>query len=372
MAPARRRLRIVFMIDFVSSTGGAERFAVGLATHLPRDRFEPWICSTRSADPAAAQALADAGVPHINLGRRTKWDMHRLAGMAALLRRERFDILHTHKFGSNIWGALIGWSCRVPAIVAHEHSWEYEGDPLRAWLDGRVIGRIATRFVAVSSADAKRMVSYEHVPEEKVVVIPNGYIPSPSESETDVRRELGLAAGTPLIAIAALLRAEKRLDLLLEAHARVVAVLGEAHLAIAGDGDGLSALQHQADRLGLRGCVHFLGRRDDVDSILRAADVAAITSDREGSPLLVFECMATGTPLVATNVGGIPDVVQDGTTGILVPRRDPAAFADALVSVLSDPARRAAMGAAAAAQLKDFTIDAIASRFADMYETIAA
>jgi glycosyltransferase involved in cell wall biosynthesis len=356
------------MIDYATSTGGAERFAVGLATHLPQDRFEPWMCATRRTDAVAAQALTEAGVRHVTLGRSAKWDVHRLGGLARMLRAYRFDILHTHKFGSNLWGALIGGACRVPAIVAHEHSWSYEGNPPRAWLDGHVIGRLATTFVAVSTADGDRMVAREGVPPGKVIVIPTGYIPSPTVSDTDVRLELGLDADAPLIAIAALLRPEKRLDLLLAAHARVRAAIPRAQLAIAGDGECRQALERQARDLGIADSVHFLGARTDVDSVLRAADVGALSSDREGSPLLVFECMANDTPLVATAVGGVPDIIDDGRTGVLVPRRDPDALARGLVGLLSDPPRRAAMAGAARENLRHYTIDAIAARFAALYD----
>jgi glycosyltransferase involved in cell wall biosynthesis len=369
---SRPRTRILFLIDFASSTGGAERFAIGLATHLPQDRFEPWMCSTRSSDAGAIAALAAAGVPHVNLGRSAKWDVHRLGGLARLLRRRRFDILHTHKFGSNLWGTLIGSACRVPMIVAHEHSWSYEGNPPRAWLDGQVIGRLATRFVAVSQADGRRMVSHEGVGAEKVVVIPNGYIPSATTSDTDIRAELGLDAAVPLIGIAALLRPEKRIDLLLEALAAVRTTVADARLVIAGDGECRGSLEQQARDLGLTDAVHFLGSRTDVDSVLRAVDVGALSSDREGSPLLLFECMANDTPLVATAVGGVPDVIEHDRTGMLVPRRDPEAMAQALVGLLTDPARRAAMAEAARAALPGYTIDATAARFADLYAALAA
>lgn len=362
----------MFLIDFAVSTGGAERFAVALATHLPQDRFEPWICATRRSDEVAARALADAGVRHLTLGRASKWDVHRLGGLAAILLRRRFDILHTHKFGSNLWGSLIGTACRVPAIVAHEHSWSYEGNPPRAWIDGRVIGRLASRFVAVSAADGRRMVSREGVPPDKVVVIPNGYVPSPAATAGDVRAELGLAADAPVVAIAAVLRPEKRVDLLLDAFATVRATLPDAHLMIAGDGPCRAALQGQSRALGLAGAVHFLGPRSDIDGLLRAADVGALCSDREGSPLLVFECMANGAPVVATAVGGVPDVIEHDRTGLLVPRRDKDALAAALVGLLSDPERRAAMAAAARQTLRRYTIDAIAGRFADLYDAILA
>jgi glycosyltransferase involved in cell wall biosynthesis len=366
------RLKILYLIDFASSTGGAERFAIGLAARLPRDRFEPWLCSTRGADAGGVAALADAGVPYINLDRGTnKRRVHRFAGLARLIRRHRFDILHTHKFGSNVWGSLIGRACRVPVIVAHEHSWSYEGEPLRAWLDGQVIGRLATRFVAVSTADGRRMVDREHVSAEKIVVIPTGYVPSATHPAVDLRDELGLAPQTPLIATAARCSPEKRLDVLLDAQVRVLASVPDAHLVIAGDGKSRTELERRADELGLDGQVHFLGQRTDVDAILRSADVAALASDREGSPLLMFECMATDTPLVATTVGGVPDVVEPGRTGILVPRRDPVALADGLVTLLTDPQRRAAIAAAAHDRLAQFTIDAAAERFSTLYETLA-
>lgn len=370
MRHAATRTRVLFMIDYALSTGGAERLAVGLATHLPQDRFEPWMCVTRKSDTGASSALANAGVRHLTLGRTAKWDVHRLGTLARVLRAQRFDVLHTHKFGSNLWGTLIGSVCGIPAIVAHEHSWSYEGNPPRAWLDGHVIGRLATRFVAVSRADADRMISKEGVSADKVTVIPNGYIPSSTSSECDVRAALGLDAKALVIGIAAVLRPEKRIDLLLAAHARVRSVLPEARLVIAGDGECRPALERQARDLRLDGAVHFLGARTDVDSVLRAADVGALSSDREGSPLLVFECMANETPLVATAVGGVPDAVEHGRTGLLVPRRDPDALAQALISLLTDPERRARMAAAAKNALRGYTIDATAARFAALYDSL--
>jgi glycosyltransferase involved in cell wall biosynthesis len=370
MRPSRPRPRVLFMIDNASSTGGAERFAVGLATHLPQDRFEPWLCTTRGCDEISARALDAAGVRHVTLGRRAKWDVHRLGGLAWLLRRERFDILHTHKFASNVWGTAIGSACRVPVIVAHEHSWAYEGEPGRAWLDGQMVGRLATRFVAVSSADGERMVTYEHVDPNKVVVIPNGYIPSPVATKTDVRAELGLDDDALVIGIAAVLRPEKRIDLLLEAQVRVREEVPQAHLVIAGDGDCRLELEGQARDLGLGDTVHFLGARSDVDSVLRAADVGALSSDREGSPLLVFECMANDAPMVATTVGGVPDVIEHERTGLLVPRRDPAALASGLIRLLTEPERRLAMAAAGREALRRYTIDVIAGRFGSLYDSL--
>jgi glycosyltransferase involved in cell wall biosynthesis len=328
------------------------------------------MCSTRRIDPLVATTLDQADVKHLNLRRSSKWDIYRFGALASLLRRECIDVLHAHMFGSNLWGTLIGRACRVPVVLAHEHTWSYQGDPLRRFVDGRIIGRLATRFVAVSSLDARRMVSIEGVAPEKIVVIPTAYVPRSGSLTSDLRGELGIARRAPLIGVVSVLRAQKALSVLLEAFARVLGVIPDAHLAVAGDGPCRQSLELHARGLGLDGRAHFLGYRRDIDSFLRAVDVAAMSSDYEGTPLVAFECMANRTPLVATAVGGLPDIVDDGQTGLLVPPRQPAALADALIILLEDPIRRDRIATAAAERLEEFTIDAIALRFATLYEQL--
>jgi glycosyltransferase involved in cell wall biosynthesis len=367
-----RRLRILFLIDHILGRGGAERAAAALAMYLPRDRFDVWMCSTRETDPVALAALAECGVRHVAIDRRSKWDVHKLSALVSLIRRERFDILHAHMFGSNVWGTVIGRACGVPVLIAHEHTWSYQGEPLRKLLDGRVIGRLATRFVAVSSLDAERMVSVEHVPADKVVMIPNAYVPRPDQVGSDLRAELGIERATPLIAVVAVLRPQKALSVMLDAFVDVLAAVPDAHLVIAGDGECRADLERQSHRLGLTDRAQFLGVRTDIDAILRAADVAAMSSDFEGTPLVAYECIANRTPLVATAVGGLLDIVEDGRTGLLVAPRDPAALAGALISLLTDPPRCERIAAAAAEQWDRFTIETVAGRFAALYETLAA
>jgi len=376
------RLRILFLIDSVSEDGGAERFAVGLAMYLPRDRFEVWICSTRTGEPATVAALRSAGIMHVSCGRRAKWDIHRLRRLVALLRRQRFDVVHTHKFGSNVWGTISAHACRVPVVIAHEHNWSYSGNPLRIWIDRLLIARLCDRFVAVSEANRDRMLTIERIPADKIIVLPTAYIPHAVTQDGDIRSELGLPNDVPVIATAAVLRAEKALEVLIEAHATVVRSgvgqefevddHGRVHLVICGDGPCLGELEGRVAELGTGDLVHFLGRRHDVDSILRASDVCALSSDWEGMPLFVFECMAARTALVATDVGGVPEVVENGSTGLLVPPRDPAALADALVRLLADPAYRYRLASAAAERIDEFTIESVALRFASLYEQLTA
>jgi glycosyltransferase involved in cell wall biosynthesis len=372
MPEQARRLRVLHLIDAAIDQGGAERFAMGLVTHLPRDRFELWVCATRRIDSTVSNALAEAGIVQLNLGRRQKYDLHRMGRLISLMRRTRFDVLHAHMFGSNVWGTIIGRALRVPVIIAHEQTWAYEGQPFRRLVDGLVIGRLATKFVAVSSRDAERMVSFEHVPSHKVVMIPNAYVPRPGALQSDVRSELGIRPEAPLLATVAVMRPQKALDVLLNAFAKVRKVLPDAHLLLAGDGSCRTELEAEADRLDLGASVHFMGIRKDIDAILRAADTTVLSSDYEGTPLVVYETIVNGTPLVATDVGGLRDIVQDGYSARLVARRDPHALADAIVELLEAPDLRRRMAQRAAARIEEFSIGRAAERFSTLYEELWA
>jgi glycosyltransferase involved in cell wall biosynthesis len=367
-----RPLRVAFVIDHVASYGGAERFASGLAIHMPRDRIEPWVLCTRRGDDLAVRALADAGVRYICFGRQAKWDVHRLLPLVTMLRCERFDVVHSHMFGSNLWSSVAGRASRVPVIVAHEHNWSYSGDRLRMWLDGHVISRLASSFVAVSEANRERMVTLEGVSPSKIRVIPTAYVPHLGPSDGDIRRDLNLGPAARLIGVAAVMRREKALEVMLEAHAMLVARLPDVHLVIAGDGPCRPELERQIRRLGIGSSVHLLGQRHDVDSILSKVDVGALSSDWEGSPLFVFECRAAGVPLVATAVGGVTELVENGRTGLLVPPRDPRLLASALEQVLTDRELSERLSEEAAADLERYQIAAVANRFADLYEQLLA
>lgn len=369
------RVPVLMLIDNLDeNVGGGERFVVGLATELAGERYDVTVCTTRRARGAVLEALLDGGVRHFSLGRQSRRELVRFRRLAGELRAKPPQVLHAHKFGSNVWGTLFGRAFRVPVVIAHEQTWSYEGNPLRKLLDGRVIGRLASAFVAVSTADAERMVALEGVPAEKVVMIPNSYIPSwrAPAAGWSLRGELGLPTSAELIGTAAMLRPQKAQHVLVDGFARLASSRADAHLVIAGEGECREALEAQVRRLGLVGRVHLLGHRDDTDAILSELDVAALSSDYEGTPLFAFECFARGTPLVATRVGGLVDIVDDGVDGRLVPRRDPEALAEALAALLRDPEQRRALATAAERRLESFRMPQIAARFADLYERLLA
>jgi glycosyltransferase involved in cell wall biosynthesis len=366
-----RRMRVVMLVEMLSEgAGGGERFAAGLAAALSRAGHSVSLCATRHATGDLVEHLERDGVDVRALERRGRYDVLRFRPLTSTLRSEPVDVLHAHQFGTNVWGSLLGCACRVPVTVAHEQTWSYEGDRLRRILDGRLIGRLADAFVAVSRADADRMVGLEGVPPQKVHVIPNAVVPRPTNGGGDLRAELGLAPSTPIIGVVAIHRPQKALHVLVDAFARVVAGGLDAHLVLAGRGPCHEDLRHQAAELGIDGRTHFLGLRQDLDVLLRAFDVCALSSDFEGTPLIALEAAAHGVPFVGTRVGGLPDAVRDGETGLLVPPRDPEALAAALTALLRDPERRARMGRQARAHAAAYELEPIAARFEALYEAL--
>lgn len=342
---------------------------VALATHLPRDRFAVTVVTTRPSGGPLLDTLVASGVRHVALSRRGRFDLAPFRRLFALLRAERTDIVHAHMFGSNFWGTVFGRLAGVPVLVAHEHSWSYQGEPLRRWLDGHVIGRLADAFVAVSEPDRDRMTIVEGVPPEKSIVLPNPYLPGPPSEPVNLREQLRIPADAPLIATVALLRPEKALEVLLDACAELSEMIPEAMLVIGGDGPCRELLEQRAQDLGISERVRFMGWCRDVGALLETADVAVMSSDREGTPLFALECMAHRTPLVSTDVGNISRLLGEGGV-VTVPRRDPPALARAVAALLRDPERRAAQARTAAERLAPYEIDNVVREFVQLYDRL--
>jgi glycosyltransferase involved in cell wall biosynthesis len=362
------RLRVLMMIDKMYMGGGAERTMVALAKHLPRDRYEVVVATTRPSGGPLLETMLANGTPHLGLDRHGRFDVAPFRRLAAFMRRQQIDIVHAHMFGSNLWGTVFGRLTRVPVVIAHEQTWSYEGERLRKWLDGHVIGRLADAFVAVSERDRDRMIELEGVPPEKIVLLPNPYVPRPDGTPVDLRRELDIPPDAPLVGTVSVLRPQKALHVLIEAFGILLRSMPDAHLILGGGGESRGELERRTRELGLADRVHFLGWCEDVGGVLKTIDVAAMSSDYEGSPLFALECMAHGTPLVSTDVGNVATLLEEGVS--IVPRRDPQALAGAIEGLLADPERRRAQAAAAAARLPRYHIDNVTREFCDLYERL--
>jgi glycosyltransferase involved in cell wall biosynthesis len=217
------------------------------------------------------------------------------------------------------------------------------------------------------------MIEVERIPEEKIHLMPCG-IPSGDGAEpAKLREELGIAPDAPLIGAVGGLRPEKAFGLLVRAAKGLRDERGDVHVVIAGDGPERQRLEDMIATEGLDGVVHLLGYRDDVPAVVSALDVAVCCSEREGSPLSVLEFMRAARPIVATDVGGIPDLVRDGEDGILVPAGDPAALAAAIAKLLGDPELAGELGTSARIrQRQQFDLAGNVSEIEGLYEALAA
>jgi glycosyltransferase involved in cell wall biosynthesis len=368
---AQRPLRVVTLIDEPTVDGGAERVAWMLAAGIDSSRFTRTLCATRPLSARTAPSeLEAAGVRVLALRRRSPYDLAAWRPLLALLRRERVDILHAHMFGSNLWGTLGGRLAGVPVVIAHEHTWSFEGEPLRRFLDRHVVARGASAYCAVCEADRRRMIEVEGIPPHVIRLVPNG-IPPLEPPRHDVRAELGIAPLVPVVATVGQLRRQKAFHVLVEATRLLVRDLPAVRVLIAGGGDEEQALRSLIAAHGLEEHVLMLGPRRDVPDILAGCDVAVCSSDFEGLPLSVMEYMAAGKPVVGTRVGGVPDLVEDGVTGLLVPPRDAPALAGALRALLTQPQRAAAMGVRGRErQRREFDLGVFLRRFEALYEEL--
>jgi len=313
-------------------TAGAETVATRIALGLDPSRFESIICSTRPSSRKHVAAARAAGVQVLELNRRSKLDVWRWRPFVRLLRSGRVDIVHTHKFGSNLWGAVLVPRTRLPVLLAHEHSWSYEGT-LRRVIDRELI--------------AMRMIELERIPENKVVFIPNG-IPDPPQGDGKrIRSELGLAPSDAVVGTVCGLRPEKEVKTALRALGMLAPQRPNLRFVVVGDGTERASLERLADELGVP--TLFLGHRpnDEVPDLVAAMDVLVLSSRFEGMPLALLEWMAAGKAIVASRVGGIPSIVEHEQEALLVPPRDYLGFAEEIARLLDDPSERRRLGEAA-------------------------
>jgi glycosyltransferase involved in cell wall biosynthesis len=383
--------RIAFVIATLDR-GGSEGQLVSLAARLDRSRFAPVvICLTRGGPLEGA--LAHAGVTTIVLHKRRKLDLACLRQLTDLLRLLRPDIVHTWLFTANAYGRWAAWRAGVPHLVASERS----TDPGKPWLHRAIDRWLARRTDSiVTNCEAVRAVYRQRldVPAARLVVIPNGLDVTPallgepappsggqvsSSARSDFRRREGLPADALLFVTASRLEPTKAVADLLRALAlteREAATSAprrsSSHLVVVGGGSELPHLAALAHSLGVAQRVLFLGEVADVRQVLAAADVFLFASLYEGLPNALLEAMAAGLPVVATAVGGIPEVVTEGETGYLVPIRRPDLLAQRMVTLAGDGELRGRLGAAARERMKAFGMERMVQGYEDLYGRVLA
>lgn len=290
-----------------------------------------------------------------------------LLELRRLIRRLRPDIVHAHSSKAGILARAAAALCRVRVVVFTAHGWAFKAEPgLKSrlyLLADRVVRRVTTEVICVSETERREGLAARTCVEDRTVVIRNGVEPEsfPVRVHAAVERPRLVSLGR--------FKAPKDFGTLLEALAQLRDVPFEAVLV--GDGPQRRALERAAQELGLSDVVEFAGERDDVPSLLAGADCFVLSSTSEGMPISVLEAMAAGLPVVASDVGGVHELVREGETGFLVPAQDAAALARAIRPVLADHHERARLGANGRSDVEaTFTVARVRRQHADLYHRL--
>jgi len=325
------------------------------------------VCCIDDAGAWAPELRAN-DIPVSAIRRRPGFSLPTAWAIAAAAERHAATVIHAHHYSPFVYSCVAQIRRRIPLVFTEHGRLSDAGPSPKRGLANRLLKRVPERVFAVSGELADHLAN-EGFAREQVGVIYNGIEPGNSanpDTRTRLRGHLAVSENTFVIGTVARLDMVKDLGTLLHATAQVARERPVA-LVIVGDGPERRALEAAATGFNLARSVHFLGRRDDARDWLWACDAYANSSISEGVSLTILEAMAAGLPVVATRVGGTPEVV-DGTCGRLVPSRDPAALGAALLDFARDPSLRVALGRSARQRLESrFTIDRMVREYRDVY-----
>ena len=355
----------VMHIVFSLSLGGLEGGVLKLSNGFDRRRIEPSICSCREAD-ATRQHLAP-DVKLFELDRKQFGnDLVFVAKLAGLLRRERPSILHTHGWATLIEGIVAARIAGVPLVVHGEHgTLQSRKVAVQRFAWGK-----AAQVLSVSTKLAERMSAMTGFPLERIRTIRNGVDADRFNPllRAEARGRFGFSDTDLVIGTVGRLEAVKDQHRFLDAAAEIARRRHPVKFVVAGDGTLRQELETHAGKLGIAGLVSFLGMRLDVECVMAALDIFVLSSKSEGLSNTILEAMASGLPVVATDVGGARELLEPGVHGLLVPPLNAVALADAIEALTIDEARRLAMGAASRRRATtEFSLPAMVRKYEDLY-----
>lgn len=339
-------LRIAHLVEGLE-IGGLERVVQTLVRHADRRRYRVEVIALSRGGPLAGEIEA-GGTPVRVLGLRGYYPIDILRAARALCGPCAPHLVHSHgHFAGALGRAAAAWA-GIPAKIHHLHTLDTSLRARHRHLE-RWLARLTDRIVCCSRAVETFAAEVHGLPRSLLVAIPNGIDPAPILDREAARRLLGdEPPAAPVIGCIGGLNPHKGQDVLLRACARLGPWFVPGTVVFIGDGPERPRLERLVEDSGLAGRVRFLGRRSDARRLLPAFDLVVVPSvAREGLGLAALEAMDAARPVIASRVGGLVEVIEDGRTGVLVPPGDPAALADAIRSMFERPDRGRALGEAA-------------------------
>jgi glycosyltransferase involved in cell wall biosynthesis len=369
--------RVMYVVDHLQF-GGVQTHLVQLLSRLDRRRFAPAVCALK-AHGELRPAVEQMGVPVLDggLGRSLMGPggVRVVVRLARLFRAYHVDVAHAYLFHPNVLAPIAARLAGVRGTVVSKRSLDRYPSLLPRYAV-KLGNALAARVMVNADAIGQFVAAEEGCPRGKMVLIPNGVREEalrPPGDRYAKRRELGLPPEAPVVGAVSRLAWKKGIRHLLEATPRILEAVPDARVVIAGDGPLRAELEAQAAALGVRDRVLFLGSRPDTIEVIAAFDVFVLPSVVEGMSNALLEAMAVGRPAIATDVGGNPEVVVDGETGLIVPASDPHQLAASIQKLLEAPEMAAEMGAAGRRRvIERYQIDAMTRRIEELYDSLLA
>jgi glycosyltransferase involved in cell wall biosynthesis len=351
---------------------GVKRLFAWMIPRFDQSRFRVSLVSLRRRD-LSEETLESLGV-NITYLEKSKFDPTTLPALLKVIDRQQIDILHLHGYGATTFGRLAAARRRLP-VVLHEHA-NLTSTPWFQKVADRLLEPFTDVAIAVSESTAEFVRHARLVRPERVKVV---YLGAPLDEFGQVRppaeivrarAEIGYGPADFLIGTVTRLHDSKGNEYLVEAAKTVVAARPQARFILFGEGPLRGALEAQAASLGLGDRFRFGGFVKDVARVLSAFDLSVFPSLWEGTPLTVFETMASGRPIVATDADGLLDVLTDGRDARIVPKRNAAALAEAIIHLIDHPEERARLAAAGRETSREYDIGAFVRKMEQLYEVL--
>jgi glycosyltransferase involved in cell wall biosynthesis len=348
---------------------GVKRLFGWMIPRFDRARFDVSLVSLRKKD--LSEETLDALGVDITYLHKSKFDPSTLPALLKVIDRKRIDILHLHGYGATTFGRMAAAMRAVPAIL-HEHA-NLTDTPWFQKVADRLLEPYTDLAIAVSQSTASFVVNARLVSPEKVKIV---YLGAPldefsrvrtAEEVAAARHALGLNAADFVVGTVTRLHESKGNTFLVEAAARVLSTRPQARFCLIGEGPLRPALEAQAQALGLGNRFQFAGFVRDVAGALAAFDLSVFPSLWEGTPLTVFEAMAAGRPIVATDADGLLDVLVDAQTALIVPKRDPPALAASIIDLIDRPDERLRLAQAAREAARQYDIATFVRKMERLY-----
>ena len=359
--------------------GGAERVLLSLVKKLSRGKYDVMVAYLKGEGRLAGD-FRDAGIRVFDLKMKNRMALPAVIRLYRLLKRENVRVLHTHLIQADICGFLAGKMAGVPVIISTKHNPDEfrKKISIPVWLDGIFANR-SDRIIAVSNAVRDFLIKWEKISKDKFTVIHNGIDMEDFNfreftSATDItakKKELGInpASNLQVVGTVGRLDEQKGHKFFLEAIPEILKMVHGVKFLIVGDGPLRGKLEKLSEKLKISENVIFTGIRHDIQDIFAIMDVFVLPSIFEGFGIVLLEAMAMKRAVVASRVGGVVEIVDDGLTGILVEPANPSEIANSIITLLKNPEKTHEIGdAGKAAVEKRFTANAMARKIEDVYD----